>query len=94
MTLIGILSFVEDVIIQQAIETAITLLANASNKLLLMRRARILARNLLHLLQKRREIRQQQPHLFSPNFVKEAAECLLTLQLVQKVKQPQQQQNF
>lgn len=83
--------------IGEAVETAITLLANASNKLSLMRRARILEEYNKELVafaaEKERNWTAAAPRLFGPNFLKEAADHLQHLQLVRKVKQPQQQ-NF
>ena len=84
--------------IGEAVETAITLLANASNKLSLMRRTRVLEEYNKELVafaaEKERNWAVAAPRLFGPNFLKEAADHLQTLQMVRKVKQPQSQQNF
>ena len=86
--------------IGEAVEMAITLLANTSNKLPLMRRARVLDEYNKELVtfaaEKERNWAAAAPRLFGPNFLKEAADHLQTLQMVRKVKQQSQppQQNF
>ena len=86
--------------ISEAVETAITLLANASNTLSLMRKARVLDEYNKELVtfaaEKERNWAAAAPRLLGPNFLKEAADHLQTVQMVRKVKQQSQppQQNF
>ena len=76
--------------IGEAVETAVTLLANASNKMSLMRRTKILEEYNKELVPfaaaKERDWASAMPRLFGPNFLKEAADYLQQLQLVWKVK--------
>ena len=76
--------------IGDAIETAITLLANAANKTSLMRRSRILEEYNRELVPfttaQERDWASAAPQLFGPNFLKEAADYLQQLQLIRKVK--------
>ena len=84
--------------IGEAVEMAITLLVNASNKLSLMRRTRVLEEYNKELVafavENERNWAVAAPRLFGPNFLKEAADHLQTLQMVRKVKQPQSQKKF
>jgi len=86
--------------IGEPVKMAITLLANTSNKLSLMRRARVLDEYNKELVtfaaEKERNWAAAAPQLFGPNFLKEAADHLQTLQMVRKVKQQSQppRQNF
>ena len=77
--------------IGEAVETAVTLLANASNKMSLMRRTRILDEYNKELVPfaaaKERDWASAAPRLFGPNFLKEATDYLQQLQLVWKVKE-------
>ena len=76
--------------IGEAVETAVTLLANASNKMSLMR-TKILEEYNKELVPfaaaKERDWASAAPRLFGPNFLKEAADYLQQLQLVRKVKE-------
>ena len=80
--------------IGDAVETAITLIANASNKTSLMRRTRVLEEYNKELVTfasaGERDWTSAAPRLFGPNFLKEAADYLQHLQLIRKVKQPSQ----
>ena len=80
--------------IWDAVETAITLLANASNKTSLMRRTKILEEYNKELVSfaaaQERDWASAALCLFGPNFLKEAADYLQNLQLIRKVKQPPQ----
>ena len=77
--------------IGEAVETAVTLLANASNKMSLMRRTKIMEEYNKELVPfaaaKERDWASAAPRLFGPNFLKEAADYLQQLQLVWKVKE-------
>jgi len=78
----------------EAVKTAITLLANASNKSYFMRRTKILEeynKELVTFAQaKERDWASAAPRLFGPNFLKEAMDYLPNLELIRKVKQPHQ----
>ena len=80
--------------IGDAVETAITLIANASNKTSLMRRTKVLEEYNKELVTfasaGERDWTSAAPRLFGPNFLKEAADYLQHLQLIRKVKQPSQ----
>ena len=76
--------------IGEAVETAVTSLANASNKMSLMRRTKILEEYNKEFVPfaaaKEQDWASTVPRLFGPNFLKEAADYLQQLQLVRKVK--------
>ena len=73
------------------LETAVTLLANASNKMSLMRMTKILEEYNKELVPfaaaKEQDWASAAPRLFGPNFLKEAADYLQQLQLIWKVKE-------
>ena len=76
--------------IGDAVQTAISLLANAANKMSLMRRARILEEYNKELVPfaaaQERHWASAAPRLFGPNFLKEAADYLQQIQLIRKGK--------
>ena len=80
--------------IGDTVETAITLIANASNKISLMRRTIVLEEYNKELVTfasaGERDWTSAAPRLFGPNFLKEAADYLQHFQLIRKVKQPSQ----
>ena len=77
--------------IGKAVEAAVTSLANASNKMSLMRRTKILEEYNKELVPfaaaKERDWASAAQRLFGPNFLKEVADYLQQLQLVRKVKE-------
>ena len=77
--------------IGEAVETAITLLANASGQVSAVRRARVLEDYNKELLPfaaaKERNWASAAPHLFGSNFLKEATDYLQQLQLLRKAKE-------
>ena len=77
--------------ISEAVETAISLLANASYQISAVRRPKVLEEYNKELLPfaaaSERDWASAAPHLFGQNFLKEASEYLQQLQLMRKVKE-------
>ena len=74
--------------IGEAVETALTLLANASIHISGMRRTKVYSKELVPFAaESERDWTSGDPRLFGPSFLKEALDYLQQLQLVRKVKE-------